>query len=98
MNQCRAAFCSRTRHGSLKGGQRGSEVAAVDRLGGEPVALGSGRRRCVAMVGMGESAGKVLHQADERQRVGAGEVDALVPVAGLDGVPIRANKSHFVAT
>src|SRR5712691_8520371 len=55
---------------------------AVDRLGGEPVALGSGGRRCVVMLGIRESAREVLDQADERQRVGAREVDVLVPVAG----------------
>src|SRR5229473_6282377 len=70
----------------------------VDRFGGEPVALGSGGRRCVVMLGIRESAREVLDQADERQRVGAREVDALVPVAGFEGVPVCANKSHSIAT
>src|SRR5713101_588445 len=98
MNQCRTALCLRTRHGSSKGGQRGLEVPAVDRLGGESVALSSGGRRCAAMQGIRKSAREVLDQADERQRVGAREVDALVPVAGFEGVPVCANKSHSIAT
>src|SRR6266852_159043 len=98
MNQCRTALCLRTRHGSLKGGQGCLEVTAVDRLDGEPVALSSGGRRCVAMLGIGDSAREVLDQADERQRVGAREVDAFVPVAGCEGVPVCANKSHSIAT